>query len=269
METKKKYIILALCAVAFAVIIFGALQFSKAKKTIEINVENLNVDDAQQEIVAVAENKEEVIIDQPALSSSSVDKQVGEQPIISKKEEKVAESAVEEKIAVEKAVEPEKPATNRAESGDIVNKLISWGFTKASDRKIDTIIIHSSYDALGSDPYSVSGIIEEYKQYEVSAHYLIARDGIIYRLVADDNIAWHAGVAKMPDGHTNVNSFSIGIEMINTLDGKYTDAQYIAVNALISSLKKKYAIDNILGHNEIAPGRKTDPWGISWTRVQK
>lgn len=156
-----------------------------------------------------------------------------------------------------------------SDSGKIVQRLVSWGFQKSSDRKIDTIIVHSSYDAIGKDPYSVSGIIEEYRQAQVSAHYLIARDGTVYQLVADQNIAWHAGVAKMPDGRTDVNSFSLGIEIINTQEGKFTDQQYSAVNSLIATLKKKYPIKNILGHSDIAPGRKTDPWGIEWKKVEK
>jgi hypothetical protein len=151
----------------------------------------------------------------------------------------------------------------------IVDRFVTWGFQKASGRKIDTLIIHSSYDALGSDPYSIDGIIAEFKQYGVSAHYLIARDGTTYHLVADQNIAWHAGVSKMPDGRTGVNNFSIGIEMVNTQDGQFTAAQYSSLNGLIASLKKQYLIKYILGHSDIAPGRKTDPWNIDWDKVKK
>lgn len=154
-------------------------------------------------------------------------------------------------------------------TGKIVSKFISWGFQKSTGRKIDTIIIHSSYDALGDDPYDINGVIAEYKQYGVSAHYLIARDGTIYHLVADQNIAYHAGSSTMPDGRTNVNSFSIGIEMVNTLNGKFTASQYDALNQLLTSLKEQYPIKYVLGHNDIAPGRKTDPWNIDWSKVDK
>ncbi len=159
--------------------------------------------------------------------------------------------------------------TQQATAGKIVSRLASWGFQKSSGRKIDTIILHTSYDALGNDPFNVSGVIAEYKQAQVSPHYLIARDGTIYQLVSDQNIAWHAGVAKMPDGRTDVNSFSIGIEMINTQDGKFTSDQYAAVNRLIGDLKNKYPIKNILGHSDIASSRKTDPWGIEWKKVNR
>jgi N-acetylmuramoyl-L-alanine amidase len=154
-------------------------------------------------------------------------------------------------------------------TGKIVEKFVSWGFEKSSGRKIDTLIVHSSYDALGDDPYDVDGLIAEYKQYGVAAHYLIARDGKIYHLVADKNIAYHAGESRVPDGRTGVNTFSIGIEMMNKEDGKFASAQYAALNHLIGDLKKQYSIKYILGHSDIAPGRKTDPWGIDWTKVQK
>lgn len=151
----------------------------------------------------------------------------------------------------------------------IENRLMSSGFAvPKSQRKIDTIVLHSSYDLLGKDQYSVSGIIKEYEDYGVSAHYLIDRKGTIYRLVEDKNIAYHAGVSKMPDGRTGVNNFSIGIEIMNTEKGQFTNAQYTAVNELITSLKKQYPIKSVVGHQDIAPGRKTDPWNFDWKRLQ-
>lgn len=162
-----------------------------------------------------------------------------------------------------------KSETKTQNTGKTKVNLISWGFEGASSRKIDTIVIHSSYDALGGDVYDVEGILKEYKQYGVSAHYLIDREGIVWQLVAEKNIAYHAGQSKVPDGRTSVNNFSIGIELANTEKDNYTDAQYTSLNRLIGDLKKKYSIKYVLGHSEIAPGRKTDPWNIEWGKVQK
>lgn len=151
----------------------------------------------------------------------------------------------------------------------IVNRLMTSGFTVSENtRTIDTIVLHSSYDLIGKDPYSVSGVIKEYEDYGVSAHYLIDRKGVIYRLVEDKNIAYHAGVSQMSDGRKNVNDFSIGIEMINTLDGQYTSAQYESVNNLIAHLKKQHPIKFIVGHKNIAPDRKTDPWNFDWKKLK-
>jgi hypothetical protein len=93
----------------------------------------------------------------------------------------------------------------------IIDRLVNWGYKiPPTPRFIDTIIIHSSYDALGIDPYGVEGVIHEYKIYGISPHYLIDRKGNIFRLVKEENIAYHAGKGKMPDGRTNINAFSNG-----------------------------------------------------------
>ena len=152
---------------------------------------------------------------------------------------------------------------------NIVDRLMTSGFSVSQQgRTIDTIVLHSSYDLNGADPYSVSGIVKEYTDYGVSAHYLIDRKGVIYRLVRDKDIAYHAGVSKMPDGRKNVNGFSLGIEMMNTEQGQFTSAQYVAVNNLIALLKKQYPIKYVVGHADIAPDRKTDPWNFNWKKVQ-
>jgi len=152
----------------------------------------------------------------------------------------------------------------------IVDRLVNWGYEiPSAPRSIDTIIIHSSYDALGTDPYSVEGVIYEYKIYSVSPHYLIDRNGTIFRLVKDEYIAYHAGGGEMPDGRTNINSFSIGIELINTKTIGPNEAQYSSLVELVKFLKSKYQIKYILGHNEISPERKTDPWNFNWQKFNE
>lgn len=153
---------------------------------------------------------------------------------------------------------------------NITDKLLYWGYEiPPSPRSIDTIIIHSAYDALGNDPYSVDGLIDEFKIYDVAAHYLIDRNGIIYRLVEEKNIAYHAGGGKMPNGRTDINNFSIGVELIYTKSEKPNKVQYTSLFRLIKSLKSKYEIRHILGHNQIAPERKTDPWNFDWQKFNE
>lgn len=150
----------------------------------------------------------------------------------------------------------------------VTNRLVSFGFQAASGRKIDTVVLHSTYNPLGGDPYSVSKAIDIYKSYGVSPHYIVARDGKVYRLVEEKNIAYHAGDSKVPDGRTNVNSFSIGIEVLTKeTDDEPTKAQYSALRALLADIKSRSSIKYILGHSDIAPGRKTDPWGFDWKEV--
>lgn len=261
MNTKKTVIIIVLFVAAAAGVFFAMRQFGQSKKTIEVSVSESS-QKKDQEI--------EVNVDQSP-SGNQEEKEIAEQQPAEPTEEPLK---VENKAEEKKVIEQQEPATdNKSTSNDgagkTVQKLVSWGFTKSSGRKIDTVIVHTSYNSLGGDVYDADKIIDIYKQYDVSAHYLILRDGVIYQLVADQNISWHAGVSEMPDGRKNVNNFSIGVEVINTKDGKFTADQYAALNSLISTLKKKYEIKYVLGHDEIAPGRKTDPWGIDWKKVKK
>ncbi len=165
------------------------------------------------------------------------------------------------------AVAPLKSGTT-APQISIIDRKVDFGFGVSKEKRtIDTIVLHSSYNSTGGDPYSVDKVISIWKSYEVAPHYMIDRKGNIYRLVDDADIAYHAGVSKMPDGRTNVNDFSIGIEILNTKDDKYTDAQYDAVNVLIAYLRGQYGIKQVVGHADIAPGRKDDPWNFDWKMV--
>lgn len=180
------------------------------------------------------------------------------------------EDLATKKIAQEAPViQPEGAQEVKAASeAAITDRLMDAGFaTPKKARTIDTIVLHSSYNPNGGDAYDVEKMVAIYESYGVSAHYLIDRKGKIYRLVADKNIAYHAGASKMPDGRKNVNDFSLGIEMLNKEETEYTAAQYEAVNALIAFLKKNYSIKSIVGHGDIAPDRKTDPWNFDWKKL--
>jgi N-acetyl-anhydromuramyl-L-alanine amidase AmpD len=169
--------------------------------------------------------------------------------------------------------EAEKPAAKTTEKTfplalAIENHLVSWGFAKADSRTIDTIIIHSSYDALSENPYNTAGLIKEYQQYGVAPHYLIDRQGVVYRLVEDKNVAYHAGTSLVPDGRKNVNEFSLGIEIMTTKKDAPTEEQYAALQKLIDFLQESYKIKYVLGHNQIAKERKDDPWNFNWDKLK-
>ncbi len=157
--------------------------------------------------------------------------------------------------------------TQAQNSPKIIQKLVNFGFEKSNGRKIDTIIIHSTYNPSGTDKFNLNKILSIYKSYGVSPHYIIDRTGNIYQLVSDKNIAYHAGKSKTPDGRTEVNNFSLGIEIINDKISKPTDQQYTALNSLSTYLKSKYSIKYVLGHNQVSPGRKDDPWNFDWGKV--
>ena len=92
----------------------------------------------------------------------------------------------------------------------------------------------------------------------VSAHFLIGRDGSITQFVPCSSRAWHAGVSVW-QGRERCNDFSIGIELEGCDSMPFEPAQYAALSRLTRRLRRKYPIRHIVGHVDIAPGRKTDP----------
>lgn len=101
----------------------------------------------------------------------------------------------------------------------------------------------------------------EIAQLQVSAHLLIERSGEIIQFVPFDKKAWHAGKSAFM-GRENCNEFSIGIELEGSDDAPFTDEQYQALAQVTAMLKRQYPAirqDRIVGHSDIAPGRKTDP----------
>lgn len=239
----------------------GWFGYGKIKQYRESNAKKVSITALSEN---KAENKDEIInnMEENVKNIEQADNSVSNDA----KENSKSET---EKADTKQTNGDDKSETKTQSAGKTKVNLISWGFEGASSRKIDTIVVHSSYDALGGDVYDVEGILKEYKQYGVAAHYLIDREGTVWQLVAEKNIAYHAGQSSVPDGRTSVNNFSIGIELANTEKDNYTDAQYSSLNSLIAEIKNKYSIKYVLGHSEIAPGRKTDPWGMDWSKVSR
>jgi N-acetyl-anhydromuramoyl-L-alanine amidase len=108
-----------------------------------------------------------------------------------------------------------------------------------------------------------------YKQLEglkVSAHFLIRRDGAIIQFVPCGKRAWHAGMSSW-QGRSACNDFSIGVELEGSDYVPFNDQQYAALTRLTRLLRRSYAIRAIVGHADIAPGRKTDPGpNFDWSR---
>ncbi|MCG9754393.1 1,6-anhydro-N-acetylmuramyl-L-alanine amidase AmpD [Shewanella insulae] len=106
---------------------------------------------------------------------------------------------------------------------------------------------------------------------EVSAHFLIRRDGELVQYVSCDDRAWHAGISTF-EGRKGCNDFAIGIELEGTDTTTYTDAQYDRLKQLTLALFDAYPMLNrnlIVGHSDIAPGRKTDPGeSFDWDRYR-
>ncbi len=109
-------------------------------------------------------------------------------------------------------------------------------------------------------------------QLRVSTHVLIRRDGGIIQYVPFHKRAWHAGISSYR-GRERCNDFSIGIELEGTEYIDYTDAQYASLADVVKSLLMHYprlSRDAIVGHSDIAPGRKTDPGNaFRWEQLHR
>jgi N-acetyl-anhydromuramoyl-L-alanine amidase len=102
----------------------------------------------------------------------------------------------------------------------------------------------------------------------VSAHFVIRRDGTVEQYVSCNERAWHAGLSSFR-GRERCNDFSVGIELEGSDRSPFEPAQYAALSGVVSALMRRYPIDAIAGHSDVAPGRKTDPGPyFEWTRLQ-
>jgi N-acetylmuramoyl-L-alanine amidase len=134
---------------------------------------------------------------------------------------------------------------------------VEWiGTTNFNLRKPNYVILH--HTAQTSTAQTVKTFTMTKTQ--VSAHYVVGRNGEVVQMLNDYLRAWHGGAAKWGNV-TDINSTSIGIELDNDGFEPYTDIQLNNLLLLLARLKKTYNIPaaNFIGHGDIAPGRKIDP----------
>lgn len=160
------------------------------------------------------------------------------------------------------------------------------------------VVIHFISNAASkqNDPYNVQDVYRIFLNNGVSSHYLIGRNGEVYRLVDENRVAFHAGKGSLPGFpayQNRLNEYSIGIELmaIGTREEMlplisaqtyeaiapsnigYTDAQYRSLNLLLNDIIGRHPTikrdrQHIVGHDEYAPGRKTDPGKLfDWSRI--
>ena len=146
---------------------------------------------------------------------------------------------------------------------------------------IELLVIHSI--SLPPGEFGGPGIVElftgklnpdahpyyrELTELRVSSHFVIRRSGEIIQFVPCRGRSWHAGVSSWR-GKPRCNDFSLGIELEGTDDSLFEDPQYERLVALTRALQAKYPIADIVGHSDIAPGRKTDPGpSFNWPRYR-
>lgn len=124
----------------------------------------------------------------------------------------------------------------------------------------------------GDLPRGVHPGLDAVADMRVSAHLLVRRDGSVIQFVPFHRRAWHAGRSSW-GGRADCNDFSIGIELEGRDDLPYANAQYSTLAQMVSALQRAYpGIGNeaVVGHEHIAPGRKTDPGpAFDWRRLKR
>lgn len=130
------------------------------------------------------------------------------------------------------------------------------------------IILHGTW--MASDREALARLCDP--ESKVSCHYFIDQQGALYRLVEEDYVAWHAGQSVWEDIQS-LNGHSIGIEISHPGPSDprpYHEAQYQTLEILLEDICQRYSIkpECVLGHSDIAPGRKDDPGPfLDWQRL--
>ena len=131
----------------------------------------------------------------------------------------------------------------------------------------DMVVLH--YTAMESAEAALERLCNPV--FEVSAHYLIAKSGEVFRLVGEERRAWHAGRARWGDV-VDVNSRSMGIELDNDGSEPFAEPLMESLLALLTDVVMRHAIspERVVGHSDIAPDRKGDPGAMfPWDRLVK
>lgn len=158
----------------------------------------------------------------------------------------------------------ESPNHDERPAGEAVSLLVVHAISlppgQFGGNEVERFFVNS-LDA-GAHPY-FSGI----SRLRVSAHFFIRRDGELVQFVSCLRRAWHAGASSW-NGRERCNDFSIGIELEGCDEQTFEDAQYDRLGQLVVTLRQTFPISAVVGHADIAPGRKTDPGPkFDWQRL--
>lgn len=187
--------------------------------------------------------------------------------------------------------------TSSTSQSKYVQALLPLNCSSARTKPVQYVMLHYTSNALANptNPSDVKAVLQIFKKYRVSAHYLIDRDGTVYQLVNENRVAFHAGKGSLPDKPetlNSLNSMSIGIELmavgtpeemlklgvkdyasIPDAAKGFTEQQYRSLSELLLDIasrhdKVKLTKGQIIGHDAYAPERRGDPGQLfDWERL--
>ncbi len=153
---------------------------------------------------------------------------------------------------------------------------------RPKDARVDLVVVHSislppgqyggaQVQALFTNQldWDAHPYFQSIRGLQVSSHFFITRDGVVWQFVSCDDRAWHAGASSF-QGRDHCNDFSVGVELEGLEGDTFEAAQYAALTDLCLALRQTYPITFVVGHEHIAPGRKQDPGnGFNWSALAR
>jgi AmpD protein len=116
--------------------------------------------------------------------------------------------------------------------------------------------------------FSAHPFFETIRGLEVSAHFVVRRDGEVLQFVSVADRAWHAGASRW-EGRDDCNSWSVGIELEGLEGETFEPAQMASLVELLQALETVLPVRQVVGHEHVAPGRKRDPGpGFDWSMLR-
>ncbi|MXX89774.1 MAG: N-acetylmuramoyl-L-alanine amidase [Boseongicola sp. SB0677_bin_26] len=148
---------------------------------------------------------------------------------------------------------------------EVIDRPASCFGDRRLGSRIELVVIH--YTAMENAEAALERLCGS--EFEVSAHYLVGRDGTVYRMVREDKRAWHAGAGSWA-GRGDVNSRSIGIELDNDGTTQFTEPLMKKLEVLLADILDRHVLHPraVIGHSDMAPDRKRDPGRhFDWRRL--
>ncbi|MXY34975.1 MAG: N-acetylmuramoyl-L-alanine amidase [Boseongicola sp. SB0664_bin_43] len=148
---------------------------------------------------------------------------------------------------------------------EVIDRPAACFGDRPSGAQIELVVIH--YTAMESAEAALERLCDS--EFEVSAHYLVGQDGTVFRMVREEKRAWHAGAGAWA-GRGDVNSRSIGIELDNDGMSHFTEPLMDKLETLLADILDRHGLppQAVIGHSDMAPGRKRDPGRhFDWRRL--
>lgn len=152
---------------------------------------------------------------------------------------------------------------------NITVNYLKTGFKKPKKaRVVDTILIMSTQASIDNNPYSKDQILKDLQKKKSSTHFLIDREGNIYKLAQETKTAFFSTKERMPDGRNGIENFAIGITLVQKDTDTLTEEQYTSLNSLSIYLASRWQIKNIVSFRGLVADWSVGPYNFDWNKFK-